>query len=240
MASFDHDTCELCGALDGKVFKMSEYQVGVTAPPFHPWCRCCTAPYYEDMAGIGERWVRNEDGTTGKVPADTTFEEWRQNFVTEKQAPPQIKPVDVTTAYMKKAAPGTGAVTYDEGYKPGKHKEEIRIAEWLHRTFGGDIKLLNEANALGVKMPDFEWNGKLWELKTTSTLNATDNAVRKALKQIQVNPGGIILDYGDNEIDIDALVETVSKRLARGELFDELDVFMLKNEELLKVLRYKK
>ena len=36
VASFDHDTCELCGALDGKVFKMSEYQVGLTAPPFHP------------------------------------------------------------------------------------------------------------------------------------------------------------------------------------------------------------
>ena len=81
MASFDHDTCELCGALDGKVFKMSEYQVGVTAPPFHPWCRCCTAPYYEDMAGIGERWVRNEDGTTGKVPADTTFKEWKRAYV---------------------------------------------------------------------------------------------------------------------------------------------------------------
>lgn len=83
VASFDHDTCELCGALDGKVFKMSEYQVGVTAPPFHPWCRCCTAPYYEDLAGVGERWVRNEDGTTGKVPARTTFEEWEKGHVSE-------------------------------------------------------------------------------------------------------------------------------------------------------------
>ena len=187
-----------------------------------------------------ERWTRNPDGTTQVIPGNVSFREWRGQFVAEKAAPPQIKPVDVTSAYMKKAAPGAGAVTYDEGYKQGKHKEEIRIAEWLHRTFGGDIKLLNEANALGVKMPDYEWGGKLWELKTTSTLNATDNAVRKALKQIQANPGGIILDYGDNEIDLDALVETVSKRLARGELFDELDVIMLKNEELLKVLRYKK
>ena len=45
VASFDRDTCGLCSALDGKVFKMSDYQVGLTAPPFHPWCRCCTAPY---------------------------------------------------------------------------------------------------------------------------------------------------------------------------------------------------
>lgn len=81
VASFDQDTCELCGALDGKVFKMSEYQVGLTAPPFHPWCRCCTAPYFEDMDGIGERWTRNGDGTTQKVPANTTFEDWKKQFV---------------------------------------------------------------------------------------------------------------------------------------------------------------
>ena len=83
VASFDQDTCELCGALDGKVFKLSDYQVGLTAPPFHPWCRCCTCPYYEDMKKLGERWTRNPDGTTHKVPADMTFEDWRQQFVEE-------------------------------------------------------------------------------------------------------------------------------------------------------------
>ena len=81
VASFDTDTCELCGALDGKVFKMSEYQVGLTAPPFHPWCRCCTAPYFEDMEGIGERWTRNGDGSTGKIPANTTYEDWKRQYV---------------------------------------------------------------------------------------------------------------------------------------------------------------
>lgn len=81
VATFDKDTCEICGALDGQVFKMSEYQVGLTAPPFHPWCRCCTCPYYADMAGLGERWTRNPDGTTSKVPADMSFDEWRQKFV---------------------------------------------------------------------------------------------------------------------------------------------------------------
>ena len=81
MASFDRDTCSLCAQLDGKVFRMSGYQVGLTAPPFHPWCRCCTCPYYADMEGIGGRWTRNPDGTTKKIPANTTFDEWRQSFV---------------------------------------------------------------------------------------------------------------------------------------------------------------
>lgn len=89
VASFDKDTCPLCGALDGKVFKMSEYQVGLTAPPFHPWCRCCTCPYFEDMEGIGERWTRNPDGTTHKVPANTKFEDWRAQFVPGSAKPAQ-------------------------------------------------------------------------------------------------------------------------------------------------------
>ena len=81
VATFDKDTCDICGAMDGQVFKMSEYQVGLTAPPFHPWCRCCTCPYYADMAGLGGRWTRNPDGTTAKVPADMSFDEWRQKFM---------------------------------------------------------------------------------------------------------------------------------------------------------------
>ncbi len=39
IGTLDSETCELCGELDGKVYKMSDYQVGTTAPPFHPWCR---------------------------------------------------------------------------------------------------------------------------------------------------------------------------------------------------------
>lgn len=78
VAALDHDTCELCGAMDGKVFKLSEYQVGLTANPFHPWCRCCTAPWFEDMEGLGERYAR--DAVTGerfKVPDDMTYDQWK-------------------------------------------------------------------------------------------------------------------------------------------------------------------
>lgn len=80
VASLDAETCELCGDLDGQVFPMPEFEVGLTAPPFHPWCRCCTAPYFEDMSKMGERWARNPDGTTGKVPRDMTFGEWKRRF----------------------------------------------------------------------------------------------------------------------------------------------------------------
>ncbi len=78
VAALDRDTCDICGSLDGQVFKMSEYQEGLTAPPFHPWCRCCTAPYFADMEGLGERFARDaETGERYKVPRDMTYEQWK-------------------------------------------------------------------------------------------------------------------------------------------------------------------
>lgn len=88
VASFDHDTCALCGDLDGKVFKMSEYEVGLTAPPFHPWCRCCTCPYFEDMDGVGERWTRDDNGNAHKIHANTSFDNWKKGFVQKNNVRP--------------------------------------------------------------------------------------------------------------------------------------------------------
>lgn len=77
--ALDASTCETCGALDGQVFKMSEYQPGATAPPFHPWCRGCTCPYFADMKDIGERYAR--DVVTGeryKLPKNITYQQWKE------------------------------------------------------------------------------------------------------------------------------------------------------------------
>ena len=40
--------CPICAALDGKVFKVSEMEIGFNAPPMHPNCRCSTAANMED------------------------------------------------------------------------------------------------------------------------------------------------------------------------------------------------
>ena len=64
-------------ALDGQVYPMNKYEIGVTAPPFHPWCRGATAPYFEDIQGIGERWARDpKTGKTYTVPGSMTYKQW--------------------------------------------------------------------------------------------------------------------------------------------------------------------
>lgn len=43
----DERTCEECGALHGTVFPISAYEVGVTASPIHPHCRCWEIPIWD-------------------------------------------------------------------------------------------------------------------------------------------------------------------------------------------------
>lgn len=40
----DERRCETCGAMHGLVFPMSAYEVGETASPIHPHCRCWEVP----------------------------------------------------------------------------------------------------------------------------------------------------------------------------------------------------
>lgn len=79
LATLDLHTSEICRSLDGKPFKMSEYEPWVTAPPFHNRCRTTTIPRFSD--DIGERIARGADGKQYTVPANMTYEEWYNKYV---------------------------------------------------------------------------------------------------------------------------------------------------------------
>ena len=79
LATLDKKTSDICRKKDGEIIRMAEYQVGVTVPPFHPWCRSTTVPHFDDNAG--QRAARDEDGKTYYVPNDTKYPEWKQTFI---------------------------------------------------------------------------------------------------------------------------------------------------------------
>lgn len=82
VATLDSHTSEICRDMDGKHFPMSQWEVGVTAPPFHVWCRSTTVPFFDDdFDAVGERAARGEDGKTYYVPADMTYRQWEKSFV---------------------------------------------------------------------------------------------------------------------------------------------------------------
>lgn len=83
LATLDSLTSKICQELDGKVFDMKDYEVGTTAPPFHPNCRSTTVPHFDDEFTEGEmRAARDEKtGKTTYVPASMNYSQWEKQFV---------------------------------------------------------------------------------------------------------------------------------------------------------------
>lgn len=80
IATLDSKTSEICQKMDGKVFDMKDYQVGVTAPPFHVWCRTTTAPWFPENYDA-ERAARGTDGKTYYVPENMNYKDWKEKYV---------------------------------------------------------------------------------------------------------------------------------------------------------------
>ena len=103
IATLDSKTSEICRRLDGEVFDMKDFQAGVTAPPFHPYCRTTTAPHFDDWEELGidrERVARNDKGDKYFVDGDMTYKEWEKEFVKDgNEIEPQF--LNVSTKNVK-------------------------------------------------------------------------------------------------------------------------------------------
>lgn len=104
-ATLDNRTSAICQEMDGKVFDMKDYEAGVTAPPFHVFCRSCTCPYFNDEFTVGEmRAARGADGKTYYVPADMKYPEWKKQFTGGgKPKTEEIKADDIPKMELVKA-----------------------------------------------------------------------------------------------------------------------------------------
>lgn len=87
LATLDSRTTPICREMDGKVFPLSEMQVGVNYPPFHVRCRTTTVPYFDDEIDPGERIARDTDGKSYYVPGDITYGEWEKKYVLSSVPP---------------------------------------------------------------------------------------------------------------------------------------------------------
>ena len=85
IATLDSHTSEICRDLDGRHFPMKDYEPGVTAAPFHVYCRSTTCPYFDAEFTEGEmRAARGEDGKTYYVPADMKYEDWKRTIAKDQ------------------------------------------------------------------------------------------------------------------------------------------------------------
>ena len=88
VATLDLRTSDICRKLDGKVFDVKDYERGVTAPPFHVYCRSTTVPYYnDDIQAEIENTRMARDSETGKSlrVENLTYKEWYDKYVVNSE-----------------------------------------------------------------------------------------------------------------------------------------------------------
>ncbi len=85
VSASDSRVCEKrCSPLDGKVIEMKYYEIGITAPPFHPRCRCVIVPYFDGEESY--RDAREEDGETYYIPSNMKYNEWYSKYVKDSSS----------------------------------------------------------------------------------------------------------------------------------------------------------
>ena len=78
LATLDSRTSETCREMDGKIFDVTDYKPGTTAPPLHVYCRSTTIPYYGRDGKL--RAARDEGGKTVYIP-NMSYRDWKAVFV---------------------------------------------------------------------------------------------------------------------------------------------------------------
>ena len=156
VATLDSHTSDICRGMDGKHFPMSEWKVGVTAPPFHVHCRSTTVPYFGDkFDAVGERAARDEEtGKTYYVPADTTYKDWKKAFVNGGDKS-QFTP----TSPMEKSNESGYTIRTKEEFENITNSIKSDITNYAnnHSKWSGNINVhkdLIDGDAMGIK----EWS----------------------------------------------------------------------------------
>lgn len=80
LATLDSHTSKICRSMDGKIFKVSEKEIGVNAPPFHANCRTTTMAHFPD-AIEKERIARDSNDKVYYGLGEMTFEKWYEKYV---------------------------------------------------------------------------------------------------------------------------------------------------------------
>lgn len=251
VATLDGRTRHAHAMLDGqradidKPFKVDGYEImfpgDTSAPGYLVYnCRCTLIAAVEgiDTSG-GLRRTRD-----GLIP-NMTYAQWeasKQGYAGKQLSKyhngGNSRAKDVTKNYLKNATPRMGKVRYENGYSQKKHEVEIQAANQIHEKVGGKIVLLKESAIPGVKRPDMTWRGKEWEIKSISSAKAADSALRKAIKQIYGNPGGVIFD-ATGTVDLQKLISVLDARAKRSKTFSA-DIIVMQNGKFAFARRYKK
>lgn len=163
VATLDSHTSDICQGMDGKHFSMSQWEVGVTAPPFHVRCRTTTVPYFDDDFGsVGERAAKGEDGKTYYIPANMKYKDWKKAFVDGDTSDLQEASVSDTIKAKKEVKQVAEELKVDNFPDAFRVKGEIKntqaLVNYVNNLEGADPNVVALYNRMG-KLETVESNG---------------------------------------------------------------------------------
>ena len=224
------ETCDYCNDLSG-TREYNPQSMDKSIFSRHRNCDCLI----ELNRNGGTEVVNNYTRPNSDVSPELTKQREKLSNTTLPSGEKTGRGIDVTAEYFGKATPGKGDFEQDEGVKP----EDVRVAHIIHNTLGGDIRVQKDVNQDHVKTADYLWNGKLWELKTTSTDTAVKSAMQTGLRQIRTNPGGIVIAMNGEGRSLKKTIDNIENRFYQGHVRN-VDVMIIHNDSISKILRYKK
>ena len=127
VATLDLHTSEICQEMDGKVFNISDQEIGVTVPPFHSHCRTVIAPYFYDEP---TRASRDENGEYKEVKY-MNYKEWKDQYVKKDELGLTLNQKSAIMKYI-----GSDSYKINEALRNGINLTQDQ-KEW--------VKLLDEA-----------------------------------------------------------------------------------------------
>lgn len=101
IAILDLRTSEICQHQDHKVYLVEDAEVGVTMPPFHPWCRSIIAYYSERLANTPRKAIDPITGKTVDIKGDSTYNDWMDKLK-DLHSDDEIKKMKQKTINLKK------------------------------------------------------------------------------------------------------------------------------------------
>lgn len=207
VGTLDGKTCDDCGELDGQHFPMKDMMPGVNAAPMHPFCRCTTAPYFDDEFTIGKRIAKDKDGEYYEVPEKMTFSEWKEQHVVDAMSD---KTREEYARYKKVLGEKTPTV---EKFSEIRYNKE----KWkAFKTYTSAVK-----------------SGELTPLADFELYQDISKQVDKDIVG-QVTSNGIAIT-GKSDHSIARIIGSVEQRRNGVEVSDVLDALTNKDSEVLPV-----
>ncbi len=246
--TLDSNTCDTCGEMDGKHFQMKDYKIGVTVPPFHPNCRGCTCPYFDDEFTIGERVARGEDGETYYIPENITYNEWKKQYlhknlskenVTEKEG---VRGVEKTqeTVIIKLSNEEIGAFKRYKSFESYKINDALRNIDDLTKLSSEQQKIIGLLDTALSKMPTY--NGDLVRTVNFSDWPDAEEKTKKFIEEFAKGKKIRIPQYWstsskdgyDDTAEIQIFIENAKKgRDIRAVGLDESEVLYERDSEFV-------